>query len=111
MGFTAFYNGTSLGSADNSLPGSFRQGPKNTTVLRPVFQGAVAGVDEGVAKELERERAAGTVHVRVSVDLTVMYKVWFVEEVFFYRYDCWLWFTPPPSNATFNGDGAPCFRV
>uniref|UniRef100_A0ACD5V9W3 Uncharacterized protein n=1 Tax=Avena sativa TaxID=4498 RepID=A0ACD5V9W3_AVESA len=110
VGVAAFYDGTRLGSADNSLPGSFRQGPKNTTVLRPSFRGEVAGVEEGVVKELDRERAAGTVHVRVSVDLTIMYKVWFVEEVFFYRYDCWLWFTPPP-NAVFHGDGAPCLRV
>lgn len=31
VGATAFYNGTKLGSAVNSLP-SFRQPPKNTTV-------------------------------------------------------------------------------
>ncbi|KAL6864675.1 hypothetical protein ACP4OV_015826 [Aristida adscensionis] len=98
VGATAFYNGTKLGPADDALPAPFRQGPKNTTVLRPSFRGAVA-VEGGVAAELERERAAGTVHVRVSVALTLMYKVWLAKEVFFYKYDCWLWFTPP-ANAT-----------
>lgn len=67
-------------------------------VLHPAFRGAVA-VDGGAAAELEREAAEGTVHVKVSVALTLMYKVWFVKEVYFYNYDCWLWF-PPPANAT-----------
>ncbi|KAL6619662.1 hypothetical protein ACP70R_034801 [Stipagrostis hirtigluma subsp. patula] len=98
VGATAFYNGTRLGPADDALPAPFRQGPKNTTVLRPAFRGAVA-VDAGVAAELERERVAGTVHVRVSVALTLMYKVWLAKEIFFYKYDCWLWF-PPPANRT-----------
>jgi hypothetical protein len=39
------------------------------------------------------------VHVRVTVELTLMYKQWLAEEVFFYKYDCWLWF-PPPANVT-----------
>ena len=48
-------------------------------------------------------------HVRVRVDLTLMYKV-IVKKVFFYSYECYLPFTPPP-YAVFHGDGAPCFRV
>uniref|UniRef100_A0A0E0L0V4 Uncharacterized protein n=1 Tax=Oryza punctata TaxID=4537 RepID=A0A0E0L0V4_ORYPU len=97
VGATAFYGDTKLGPADDALP-LFLQGPKNTTVLHPAFHGAVA-VDSGTAAELEREAAEGTVHVKVSVALTLMYKVWFVKEVYFYNYDCWLWF-PPPANAT-----------
>ncbi|PNT77110.1 uncharacterized protein LOC112269887 [Brachypodium distachyon] len=68
VGAAAFYNGTKLGPADNYFPTSFRQGPKNTTVLHPVFRGVVA-VDSSVVAELERERAAGMVHVRVTLDL------------------------------------------
>ncbi|CAN6340292.1 unnamed protein product [Urochloa humidicola] len=111
VGATAFYNGTKLGPADDALPAPFHQGPKNTTVLHPAFRGAVA-VDAGVAAELERELAAGTVHVRVSVALTLMYKVWLAKDVFFYKYDCWLWF-PPPANATpavFNA-GTQCWAA
>lgn len=67
-------------------------------MLHPAFRGAVP-VDSGVAAELVRELAAGTVHVRVTVELTLMYKEWLAEEVFFYKYDCWLWF-PPPANVT-----------
>ncbi|KAM3300568.1 hypothetical protein ACQJBY_041542 [Aegilops geniculata] len=113
IGATAFYNGTKLGSAQNLLPTSFSQGPRNTTVLHPAFRGVVA-VDVGVATELDKERAAGTVHVRVSVDLTLMYHAWFVEQVFFYRYDCWLWFSPPSEDAApvvFQAHGAQCWHV
>lgn len=66
-----------------------------------------------MAVELQRERTAETVHLRVTVSLTLMYKVLFVKDVFFYMYDCWLWF-PPPSNHTpalFYGDGTMCWRV
>ncbi|CAL4896082.1 unnamed protein product [Urochloa decumbens] len=111
VGATAFYNGTKLGPADDALPAPFRQGPKNTTVLHPAFRGAVA-VDSGVAAELEGELAAGTVHLRVSVALTLMYKVWLAKDVFFYKYDCWLWF-PPPANdtpAVFNA-GTQCWAT
>ncbi|CAL5097363.1 unnamed protein product [Urochloa decumbens] len=108
VGAAAFYNGTKLGPADDALPAPFRQGPKNTTVLHPAFRGAVP-VDADVAAELGRELAAGTVHVRVTVELTLMYKEWLAEEVVFYKYDCWLWF-PPPANdtpAVFNA-GTQC---
>ncbi|CAN6326424.1 unnamed protein product [Urochloa humidicola] len=111
VGATAFYNGTKLGPADDALPAPFHQGPKNTTVLHPAFRGAVT-VDAGVVAELERELTAGTVHVRVSVALTLMYKVWLAKDVFFYKYDCWLWF-PPPANATpavFNA-GTQCWAA
>nr|CAB3463645.1 unnamed protein product [Digitaria exilis] len=98
VGAAAFYYGTRLvGPADDEMPS--QQGPKNTTViLRAAFRGAVA-VDAGVAAELERELAAGTVHVRVTVALTLMYKVWLIDQVFFYKYDCWLWFPPPDDDA------------
>ncbi|XP_048546181.1 uncharacterized protein LOC125525214 [Triticum urartu] len=113
VGASASYNGTSLGLAGNSLPGSFRQGPKNTTVLHAVFQGMVMVADvqvqEGLAKELERERGSGAMHVRVRVDLTIMYKV-IVKEIFFNSYECYLPFTPLP-NAVFLSNSAPCFRV
>nr|CAB3459937.1 unnamed protein product [Digitaria exilis] len=100
VGAAAFYNGTKLGD-DEAMPAApFQQGPKSkdTTVLRPAFRGVVP-VDAGVAAELERELAAGTVHVRVTVALTLMYKVWLVDQVFFYKYDCWLWFPPPADDA------------
>ncbi|KAI5009502.1 hypothetical protein ZWY2020_011639 [Hordeum vulgare] len=99
-----FYNGTRLGPTDDPLP-RFIQRRKNTTVLHPAFHGAVT-MDSGVAAELQRERAAGTVHLRITVSLTLVYKVLFVKDVFFYEYDCWLWF-PPPRNHTpalFDGD-------
>lgn len=65
-----------------------------------------------VAAELERELAAGTVHVRVSVSLALLYKVWLFSEVFFYDYDCWLWFPSPrdASPAVFDA-GTRCWRA
>ncbi|CAN6237230.1 unnamed protein product [Urochloa humidicola] len=111
VGATAFYNRTKLGSAVNSLP-SFRQPPKNTTVWHPAFRG-VAVLSGEVAAQLGRERAAGVVPVRVTVYLTLMYKVWPVKDVVFYKYDCWLWFSPPRKDAPalFHGDGKHCWRV
>lgn len=98
IGATAFYGDTRLGAANDALPAPFRQGPKNTTVLHPAFQGTVA-VDSGIAAGLERELAAGTVHIRVSVSLTLKYKLCLTKEISFYKYDCWLWFPPPHSAA------------
>ncbi|XP_006655082.1 NDR1/HIN1-like protein 10 [Oryza brachyantha] len=108
---TAFYGDTKLGPADDALPAPFRQGPKNTTVLHPSFRGAVA-VDSGAAAELDREVASGTVHLKVSVALTLKYKVWLVKDLYFYKYDCWLWF-PPPANATpaVFAAGTQCWTV
>ncbi|CAL4990852.1 unnamed protein product [Urochloa decumbens] len=68
-------------------------------VLHPTFQGTVAAVDSSVAAELERELAAGTVHIRVSASLTIKYKVGLIKQISFYKYDCWLWFRPPQVNA------------
>ncbi|XBI42476.1 hypothetical protein VPH35_126805 [Triticum aestivum] len=108
---SVFYNGTRLGPSDDALP-SFLQGRKNTTVLHPAFHGVVT-VDSGVAAELQRERAAGTVHLKVTVSLALMYKVLFVKDVFFYKYDCWLWFPPPRNHtpAVFHSDGIMCWRI
>uniref|UniRef100_K3Y265 Late embryogenesis abundant protein LEA-2 subgroup domain-containing protein n=1 Tax=Setaria italica TaxID=4555 RepID=K3Y265_SETIT len=83
------------------------------SIFHPTFHGVVP-VDPAVAAELQREIEAGTVHIRVTVSLTLMYKVLFVRDVFFYKYDCWLWF-PPPRNHTpalFPGNGGTkCWRV
>nr|CAB3455568.1 unnamed protein product [Digitaria exilis] len=109
IGATAFYNGTTmLGPAEDAFPTPFRQGPKNTT---PTFEGTVA-VDPSVAAELEREIAVGTVHLRVRVSLMFMYKVWPMKEVFFFDYDCWLWFPPPRDGvpAVFDA-GTRCWAV
>lgn len=80
-----------------------------------MFQGEVAvSPGEIVAAELQRERTAGVMHIRVAVDLTLMYKVWFVENIVFYKYDCWMWFLPPSKDAPslFHGDGGTqCWRV
>lgn len=67
-----------------------------------------------VVAELQRERAAGVVHIRVVVDLTLMHKVWFVENIVFYKYDCWMWFPLPRKDAPalFHGDASThCWRV
>ncbi|CAL4979346.1 unnamed protein product [Urochloa decumbens] len=114
IGATAFYNGTRLGPANDTLPAPFRQGPKNTTirrVLHPTFQGTLAAVDSSMAAELERELAAGTVHVRVSISLTIKYKVWLIKHISFYKYDCWLWFPLPHVNAPaiFHDAGTRCW--
>uniref|UniRef100_A0ACD5V8Q2 Uncharacterized protein n=1 Tax=Avena sativa TaxID=4498 RepID=A0ACD5V8Q2_AVESA len=108
---SVFYNGTRLGPTDDPLHG-FVQKPKNITVLHPAFHGVV-NVDSDVVAQLQRERAEGTVHLRVTVSLTVMYKVWSVKDVFFYKYDCWLWFTTPHNGKPthFHGNGTVCWRV
>ncbi|CAL4991187.1 unnamed protein product [Urochloa decumbens] len=110
IGTTAFYGDTRLGPSNDALPAPFRQEPKNTTVLHPTFQGTVAAVESSVAAELERELAAGTVHVRVSISLTIKYKVGLIKEISFYKYDCWLWFPPPQVNApTIFDAGTRCW--
>ncbi|XP_051222251.1 NDR1/HIN1-like protein 10 [Lolium perenne] len=108
---SVFYNDTRLGPTDEAMP-SFVQGRKNTTVLHPAFRGVVP-VDTGVAVRLNRESAAGTLYLRVTVSLTLMYKVFFLDDIFFYKYDCWLWFPPPRNNtpALFSGDGTKCRRA
>ncbi|KAF7081809.1 hypothetical protein CFC21_085725 [Triticum aestivum] len=108
---SVFYNGTRLGPTDDALP-SFIQGRKNTTVLHPAFHGVVT-VDSGVAAELQRESTVGTVHLRVTVSLTLMYKVLFIKDVFFYKYDCWLWFLAPRNDtpALFFADADMCWRA
>jgi hypothetical protein len=138
---SVFYNDTRLGPTDEAMP-SFVQGRKNTTVrahytipdliysfsfflvclkisygvhtqvLHPAFRGVVP-VDTGAAVRLHRESAAGTLYLRVTVSLTLMYKVFFLDDIFFYKYDCWLWFPPPRNNtpALFSGDGTKCRRA
>ncbi|KAF0926186.1 hypothetical protein E2562_022023 [Oryza meyeriana var. granulata] len=90
VGATAFYGATKLGPSNDALP-SFRQGPKNTT----------------------RETAAGALNLRVRVELTLMYKVLFKKDVFFYNYDCWIWFRPPTKAkpVVFQGAGTNCWLV
>uniref|UniRef100_J3M4S8 Late embryogenesis abundant protein LEA-2 subgroup domain-containing protein n=1 Tax=Oryza brachyantha TaxID=4533 RepID=J3M4S8_ORYBR len=80
-------------------------------VVHPSFRGTV-DVDSSVAAELDREVASGTVHVKVRVALTLVYKVWLARDVYFYKYDCWLWF-PPPANATpaVFAAGTQCWAV
>ncbi|CAN6347950.1 unnamed protein product [Urochloa humidicola] len=111
---TAFYNGsTKLGPADDAFPTPFRQGPKNTTVFHPMFRGTVA-VSSIVRAELERELAAGTMHLRVRVTLTLKYKLWPVNEIDFYDYDYdyWLWFSLPRDAvpAVFDA-GTRCWAI
>lgn len=68
-------------------------------VLRSSLQGRVA-VFPGVAAELERERAAGLLHLRVRVSMELRYTVRTIKRLAHsYRYDCSLWFQPPPSVA------------
>ena len=68
-------------------------------VLRSSLQGKVA-VFPDVAAELGRERAAGLVHLKVRVSLQLRYTVrGFTRLGHFYRYDCPMWFKPPPSDA------------
>ena len=68
-------------------------------VLRSSLQGKVA-VFPDVAAELGRERAAGLVHLKVRVSLQLRYTVrGFTRLAHFYRYDCPMWFKPPPSDA------------
>ncbi|OEL16540.1 hypothetical protein BAE44_0022441 [Dichanthelium oligosanthes] len=115
VGAAAFYNGTKLRPADDVLQAPFHQGPKNTTVR------AAPGVPWRRGRGLRRGGGAGAgarggdgarEAVRISVALTLMYKVWLAKEVFFYKYDCWIWF-PPPANATpavFDA-GAQCWAA
>jgi hypothetical protein len=78
------------------------------------FHGTVA-VFPSVAAEVERERAAGLVHLRVRVSLKLQYKIGRIQRILAhsYRYDCWMWFQPPPSNvvpAVFDA-GTQCLAV
>lgn len=97
----AFYNGdTMLGIPDEWVPTRSGHGrPKNTLTWQARINGTVA-VRASTAAELERERAAGTVHVQVQVSLSLARKTWPLVPVIYGSYNCWLWFPPP-------GDGAP----
>lgn len=81
------------------------------------FRGTVTAYSS-VAAELERERAAGTVHVRVTVSVTLVRKPTFMfipmTKVFVFRtYDCWLWFsTPgPAAPSIFDGGSTQCWQA
>lgn len=97
----AFYNGdTMLGLPEEWVPTRSGNGrPKNTLTWQAKLNGTVA-VRSSAAAELEKERAAGTVHVQVQVSLSLARKTWPLVPVVYGSYDCWLWFPPP-------GDGAP----
>lgn len=75
------------------------------------FQGTVA-VYPSVAAELARERAAGTVHVRVRLSSATMLPS-NPTAVQYNDYDCWLWFPTPGGGdapAVF-GEGTRCWPV
>ena len=81
-------------------------------VLHPAFRGTTA-VDSMVTAWLKKELEAGMVHVNLRLSLTIKYKVmWPFIEIFFYKYDCWLWFPPPglAAPAIFDA-GTRCWVV
>ncbi|KAL6653560.1 hypothetical protein ACP70R_008484 [Stipagrostis hirtigluma subsp. patula] len=91
---------------------SRRPSPRDPrTVLHPVFEGT-ATVDSSIAAELEGELAAGTVHVRVTLSLTLRYKIGFSQDIAFHQYDCWLWFPLPLDGAPAIFDaGTRCWEA
>ncbi|CAL5010314.1 unnamed protein product [Urochloa decumbens] len=112
---TAFYNGTMLGVPDKwASARSSGDGPMKQARPSSRFQGTVA-VYSSVAAELERERAAGTVHVRVRLSAALVSRLAFmpIQKFFTYRsYDCWLWFPPPHQGAPSVFDaGTRCWQA
>ncbi|KAL6865428.1 hypothetical protein ACP4OV_016579 [Aristida adscensionis] len=97
-----YYNGTKLGPSDDTLP-AFRLRTRRRRTVYPALRGRAGGVGAAVAEEVARERAAGRLNVDVRVKTTLTYRFWPRRATYYYEYDCWLQFAPPPTP----GNGTP----
>ncbi|XP_040379847.1 uncharacterized protein LOC121054415 [Oryza brachyantha] len=105
-----YYNGTKMGPSDDTLP-SFKLRPRRHRVVYPALRGRASNVSDAVVESLARERAEGRLNLDVRVKTTLTYKIWPSKATYYYEYDCWLQFAPPPGNGTpaFTG-GFNCGR-
>uniref|UniRef100_J3M4T1 Late embryogenesis abundant protein LEA-2 subgroup domain-containing protein n=1 Tax=Oryza brachyantha TaxID=4533 RepID=J3M4T1_ORYBR len=105
-----YYNGTKIGPSDDTLP-SFKLRPRRHRVVYPARHGRASNVSSAMVESLARERAEGRLNLDVRVKTTLTYKIWPSKATYYYEYDCWLQFAPPPGNGTpaFTG-GFNCGR-
>ncbi|KAL6865427.1 hypothetical protein ACP4OV_016578 [Aristida adscensionis] len=94
-----YYNGTKLGPSDDTLP-AFKLRTRRRRTVYPALRGRAGGVTAAVAEALAAERAAGRLNVDVRVKTTLTYRFWPRRATYYYEYDCWLQFAPPPSPGT-----------
>ncbi|KAL6624381.1 hypothetical protein ACP70R_031702 [Stipagrostis hirtigluma subsp. patula] len=94
-----YYNGTKLGSSDDTLP-AFKLRARRRRTVQPALHGQARNVSAAVAEELARERAQGRLNVDVRVKTTLTYRFWPHRATYYYEYDCWLQFAPPAGNGT-----------
>uniref|UniRef100_J3M4S7 Late embryogenesis abundant protein LEA-2 subgroup domain-containing protein n=1 Tax=Oryza brachyantha TaxID=4533 RepID=J3M4S7_ORYBR len=105
-----YYNGTKIGPSDDTLP-SFMLRTRRHRVVYPVLRGRASNVSDAVVESLARDRAEGRLNLDVRVKTTLTYRIWPSKATYYYEYDCWLLFAPPPGNGTpaFTG-GFNCGR-
>ncbi|CAL4984751.1 unnamed protein product [Urochloa decumbens] len=92
------YNGSRLGTTDDTLP-SFNLTPRRHQTVYPTLHGQADGVGTAVLEELSRQQAQGSLSLDVRVKTTLRYMFWPVRATYYYEYDCWLQF-PVQDNST-----------
>ncbi|CAL4903285.1 unnamed protein product [Urochloa decumbens] len=94
-----YYNGTKLGPSDAPLP-SFKLHTRRHRTVYPVLRGRASNVGAAVAEQLAADQARRRIDVDVRVKTTLTYRFWPHRATYYYEYDCWLQFAPPPGNGT-----------
>ncbi len=94
-----YYGGDKIGPSDDTLP-SFKLRTRRHRTVYPALRGRASNVSAAVAEAFARERAEGLFNLDVRVKTTLTYRFWPTKTTYYYVYDCWLQFTPPPGNGT-----------
>ncbi|CAN6353488.1 unnamed protein product [Urochloa humidicola] len=96
-----YYGGAKVGPSDDTLP-AFKLRTRRHRTVYPALRGRaiVGGVGAAVAEQFAAERAQGRFGVDVRVKTTLTYRFWPHRATYYYEYDCWLQFAPPPGNST-----------
>ncbi|CAN6345000.1 unnamed protein product [Urochloa humidicola] len=95
-----YYGGTKVGPSDDTLPGFKLRTRRHRTVYPALSGRAIVGGAGAVAEQFAAERAQGSFGVDVRVKTTLTYRFWPHRATYYYEYDCWLQFAPPPGNGT-----------
>ncbi|CAL5097360.1 unnamed protein product [Urochloa decumbens] len=94
-----YYGGAKIGPSDDTLP-AFKLHTRRHRTVYPALRGRASNVSAAVAEQLAADRAQGRFGADVRVKTTLTYRFWPHRATYYYEYDCWLQFAPPPGNGT-----------